>query len=118
MLLHDLIRWVLDEVEQQRRQEKKGNTQRRGQRGWQDPACRRNGKTAKDRSRGTQHRNEGNKAARREWNNTTTGQRSLSNFPWATCNGKRNRSLITVRGGTARGPKQIRLDVQIPAGMR
>lgn len=53
------------------------------------------GKTRRDRENGSIHRNAANKAARAEWNNETTGKRSNDgkNFPYGTCNGKRNRPL-------------------------
>ena len=73
----------------------------------------RKGKTRRDVANGCQVRNESNKAARREWNNTSTLKRTHSNFPWHTCNGKRNRIRITGVGG-----KTILLDVQAHPSMR
>jgi len=89
----------------QRKESKDGKTKK--------PGSFRKGKTYRDRERGAAARNESNKAARRAWNNTTTGTRSHANFPWHTCNGKRNRIMFTGKGG-----KTVRLDVSAKSGMR
>lgn len=46
-------------------------------------------KTQRDRSSGAHSRCIANKQARADWQNDKN--RSMSNFPWYTCNGKRNR---------------------------
>lgn len=55
------------------------------------------GKTSDDNKRNAHSRNRANKQARADWNNTPTypasNFRSQSNFPYTTCNGKKNRSF-------------------------
>lgn len=55
------------------------------------------GKTQKDRVNGAAHRNTGNKEARVAWQNDSHS--SISNFPYTSCNGKRNRTIVTGRNG-------------------
>ena len=61
------------------------------------------GKTAKDRASGAMARNASNKDTRASWCNDS--KRSADNFPYSTCNGKRNRTVITGKGN-----EQIRLN--------
>lgn len=60
------------------------------------------GKTAKDKASGAAARNASNKVTRASWMNDS--KRSAANFPYNTCNGKRNRTVITGKGN-----EQIRL---------
>lgn len=55
------------------------------------------GKTQKDRAGGAARRNADNKEARVSWQHDNKA--SISNFPYASCNGKRNRTLVTGRQG-------------------
>jgi hypothetical protein len=65
----------------------------------------RKGKTLRDRKRGVFAKNIANKSARADWQNNHEHQHGLREFPWATCNGKRNRYLIALRGqGTDKNP--------------
>lgn len=57
------------------------------------------GKTKRDRKNHSAQRNAANKAARAAWNNETTLKRSQGSFPFHTCNGKKNRHLVTGKGG-------------------
>lgn len=54
------------------------------------------GKTKRDRASGAHDRNYANKLARADWNRNINA--SQSNFPYETCNGKRNRRFIIRRG--------------------
>ena len=102
MQLNDLLRWQAQATitdEKEKRHEK--------------VRVYRKGKTYRDHHAGRPAQNEANKAARREWNNTSTGKRSLGNFPWSTCNGKRNRQVYTGKDG-----QRVCLDIQIPSSMR
>lgn len=56
------------------------------------------GKTAKDKASGAERRNYENKESRANWSNDA--RRSLANFPFNSCNGKRNRTVVTGRGNT------------------
>ncbi|MNK09884.1 hypothetical protein D3C87_278700 [compost metagenome] len=56
------------------------------------------GKTAKDRASGALARNTSNKDTRAGWMNDS--KRSASTFPYSTCNGKRNRTVITGKGNS------------------
>ena len=55
------------------------------------------GKTQKDRINGAAHRSAGNKEARVSWQHDSKA--SVTNFPYNSCNGKRNRTVVTSRGG-------------------
>ena len=54
------------------------------------------GKTAKDRANGARQKNLQNKQMRADYQNSikSDGSHSMS-FPWASCNGKRNRYQVT-----------------------
>lgn len=54
------------------------------------------GKTAKDRASGAMRRNQDNKDSRASWCND--GKRSINNFPYNSCNGKKNRTVVTGKG--------------------
>lgn len=54
------------------------------------------GKTAKDRAANAQRRNIENKASRAQWQGDNRA--SISNFPWNSCNGKKNRTVVTGKG--------------------
>jgi len=55
------------------------------------PRCR-IGKTQKDRATGAQNRAYANRQARADWQNNG------GTFPYANCNGKRNRTVFTGKG--------------------
>lgn len=57
----------------------------------------RNGKTAKDRANKATERRLANQAARREWQNDNRS--TNANFPYDSCNGKKNRYVVTGKGG-------------------
>lgn len=58
------------------------------------------GKTAKDRKSGAQARNATNKAARNEWRAACIdNDKANPPFPRLSCNGKKNRSRYTGKGG-------------------
>jgi hypothetical protein len=50
------------------------------------------GKTQKDRAKGAQSRTYANRQARADWQNNG------GDFPYAHCNGKRNRTVFTGKG--------------------
>lgn len=54
------------------------------------------GKTLKDRLANAQRRNADNKASRAQWQGDNRA--SISNFPFNSCNGKRNRTVVTGKG--------------------
>lgn len=54
------------------------------------------GKTLKDRLANAQRRNADNKASRAQWQGDNRA--SVSNFPFNSCNGKRNRTVVTGKG--------------------
>jgi hypothetical protein len=54
------------------------------------------GKTAKDNASGASRRNYENKQSRALWSKDSKA--SIANFPWNSCNGKKNRTVITGRG--------------------
>ena len=56
------------------------------------------GKTAKDRQNGAKSRNHANKLERAAWRNQSERDRDNRNFPFRTCNGKRNRHRWIARG--------------------
>lgn len=60
------------------------------------------GKTQRDARSHAKQRNYENKQARAAWNNEQTMRRSQNTFPFHSCNGKRNRSVITGHKGTRR----------------
>ena len=53
----------------------------------------RQGKTKRDHKSGAWARNQDNKNERADWRQQSEKTRSQANFPWHTCNGKKNRSL-------------------------
>lgn len=55
------------------------------------------GKTKKDHERGVQRRNAENKERRVDWQKDS--KRTQANFPYHTCNGKRNRTQWTGKNG-------------------
>lgn len=58
------------------------------------------GKTRRDHVSGAHTRNRENKLNRVAWQDLKReGKRSQNNFPYSSCNGKRNRSRITGKGG-------------------
>jgi hypothetical protein len=59
----------------------------------------RKGKTLKDKRNGAKAKNEENKGLRGDWRNQGNGKRSLQDFPYSTCNGKRNLYQYTGKGG-------------------
>lgn len=54
------------------------------------------GKTAKDAANGQARRNADNKQSRASWQGDNRA--SISNFPYNSCNGKRNRTVRTGKG--------------------
>lgn len=54
------------------------------------------GKTAKDAANGAKRRNADNKQSRASWQGDNRA--SISNFPYNSCNGKRNRTVYTGKG--------------------
>ena len=56
----------------------------------------RTGKTARKRANGATARNADNKRARAEWGNSGA-RRDSKTFPSATCNGRKNRSVIVIK---------------------
>ena len=86
MNIHDLVRWAL-EAQGYREREKK--TQK---------TVFRRGKTDRDRHQGVLAQNESNKMERAEWS------RNGGTFPSHTCNGKRNRRLVTIGKGQQAHP--------------
>lgn len=65
----------------------------------------RKGKTRKDKRSGAYARCTTNKLARADWQNNHEHKDGLRDFPWASCNGKRNRYHIVLRGqGQHRNP--------------
>lgn len=73
----------------------------------------REGKTKRDARSHAKQRNVSNKQLRASWNNEMTLKRSQNTFPFRSCNGKRNRSVITGKGG-----KQLVLTWAIHNSMR
>ncbi|HXP49329.1 MAG TPA: hypothetical protein VN922_05215 [Bacteroidia bacterium] len=65
------------------------------------------GKTLKDRTKGAKQRNWENKQARADWQNNGGA------FPYAHCNGKRNKSVYTGKGNT-----QIRVTIKVGATLK
>jgi hypothetical protein len=60
----------------------------------------RTGKTRSDRENGAAHKNAQNRDSRASWQNNRRADGSNSTtFPWASCNGKRNRFQVTGKGG-------------------
>jgi hypothetical protein len=53
------------------------------------------GKTARDLASGAKRRNYENKQSRAQWQGDNRA--SISNFPWNSCNGKKNRTVFTGR---------------------
>lgn len=54
------------------------------------------GKTARDAANGAARRNYENKQSRASWMNDS--KRTAANFPYNSCNGKRNRTVVTGKG--------------------
>jgi hypothetical protein len=54
------------------------------------------GKTAKDRANGAMRRNLENKSSRVSWQHDNKA--STGNFPFNSCNGKKNRTVVTGKG--------------------
>jgi hypothetical protein len=54
------------------------------------------GKTARDNANGAKRRNYENKQSRVSWQHD--GKRNTGNFPYNSCNGKRNRTVVTAKG--------------------
>ena len=50
------------------------------------------GKTKRDHNSGAWARTKSNREERADWRQQSEKNRNQSNFPWNTCNGKRNRS--------------------------
>lgn len=61
----------------------------------------RKGKTAKDRESGAKQRNADNKRMRADWRNSMDARGKTDPFPRSTCNGKRNRFVVTGKGNKA-----------------
>lgn len=57
----------------------------------------RTGKTKRDRENKATERRLANQAARREWQNDNRS--TNANFPYDSCNGKKNRYHVTGKGG-------------------
>jgi hypothetical protein len=55
------------------------------------------GKTRKDHLNGAKSKNQQNKDSRYLWQQDS--KRAVSNFPWAACNGQRNRYQVTGKDG-------------------
>lgn len=58
------------------------------------------GKTAKDAENGAKRRNHENKQSRVSWQHDS--KRTTFNFPYNSCNGKKNRTIITAKGNERR----------------
>jgi hypothetical protein len=58
------------------------------------------GKTARDAANGAKRRNFENKQSRVSWQHDS--KRSTFNFPYNSCNGKRNRTVVTSKGNERR----------------
>ena len=61
----------------------------------------RKGKTERKRANGAFSRNESNKAARVAWQHDSSSNNKT--FPAATCNGRKNRSVIVIKKNEKRG---------------
>ena len=73
----------------------------------------RKGKTQRDHHSGRHARCIENKAKRASWGLNELGPATQGNFPYDTCNGKKNRTLITT------GPnEQKRLQITVHPSMR
>lgn len=57
----------------------------------------RKGKTRKDAANGARAKNQQNRDTRAMWQGDS--KRAVANFPWSSCNGKRNRYQVTGKGG-------------------
>jgi len=65
------------------------------------------GKTKKDHKSGAHSRCISNKQERGDWQRNHRRDSGLDNFPWHTCNGKRNRTRMAVKGGGPRSTKYV-----------
>ena len=65
-----------------------------------DPKRIRKGKTRRDRENGAANKNAQNRDSRASWQNNRRADGSNSTtFPWASCNGTRNRFQVTGKKG-------------------
>ncbi len=88
----------MNEVQTQGKEKKQADNKPKGPTGPSPNHPRpRHGKTRKDRANGAKAKNEQNKQSRAMWQGDS--KRSGANFPYASCNGKRNRYQFTGKDG-------------------
>jgi hypothetical protein len=64
------------------------------------PKIKRKGKTRRDHERGVHGNRFQNRQARVSWQmDEPNGRRTIDDFPWHACNGKRNRRVVTGQYG-------------------